>query len=122
MLSRSVLFVKSHAQIVVPMKYYFSQRKHCFNADYFPHRLISAGGNKADTPLALLLCCRQVYMEVLKILYSSTKFVFAMPRDLNYFQVLASPPGLQHRRAVMLAYGRLDWPGNGPLHDTDRGS
>jgi hypothetical protein len=89
------------------------------DADFFPYRLVSAGGGHQETPLALLLCCRQVHFEALKILYSSTTFVFAMPRDLRGFQVLASPTGVKTVRGIFLVYGRVDWRGNGPLHDTD---
>jgi hypothetical protein len=92
------------------------------DANCFPYRLVSAGSNKPETPTALLLCCRKLYMEALKILYSSTTFVFAMPRDLHCFQVLASPTGLQDLRRIILAYGRVDWHGRGPLHDATRES
>lgn len=97
----------------------FIYQRKSLKPDELPYRLTTAGGNKDEKPLSLLLCCRQTYAETLKILYSYTTFVFALPQDLYYFQALASPAGLQYMESVILAYGRIDWRANGPIYDYD---
>jgi len=84
------------------------------DADCFPYRITMAGSKKTEKPLNLLLCCRQLYLEGLSILYSTT-FVFEMPLDLYDFQLCVSPEGLSSVRGLIVALGQIDRPGSGPF-------
>ncbi|KAH8719334.1 hypothetical protein GQ44DRAFT_829413 [Phaeosphaeriaceae sp. PMI808] len=95
------------------------------DADCFPYRITAAeyrktaaGWEKSEKPLNLLLCCRQLYLEGLAILYSTT-FVFQMPRDLYNFQLCVSPEGLSNVKRLIIAFGKVNWPGNGPFFSYD---
>ncbi|KAF1848009.1 uncharacterized protein K460DRAFT_414641 [Cucurbitaria berberidis CBS 394.84] len=95
------------------------------DADCFPYRLstpdteMHEGTKKHEKPLALLLSCRQLYAEALQLLYSSTTLVFANPTDIYCFQVTASPKGLASVNGLIIAFGKIDWPNNGPFHHED---
>ncbi|KAF2675611.1 hypothetical protein K458DRAFT_397797 [Lentithecium fluviatile CBS 122367] len=95
------------------------------NADCFPYRLSTPtmerheATKKQEKPVALLLSCRQMYTEALEVLYSSTTFVFAIPMDIHCFQVTASPEGLASVKNLIISFGKIDWPNNGPFHQKD---
>jgi hypothetical protein len=48
------------------------------------------------------------YPEALKVLYTSTKFVFAQPMDIHCLQELASPEGLASVRTLIIPFGNVD--------------
>jgi hypothetical protein len=50
------------------------------------------------------------------VLYSSTTLVFANPMDVYCFQVTASPKGLASVKSLVITFGKIDWPDNGPFH------
>ncbi|KAF2679824.1 hypothetical protein K458DRAFT_490259 [Lentithecium fluviatile CBS 122367] len=83
------------------------------DADCFPYQLRTAMTDwdikKREKPLALLLSCRQMYSEALKVLYSSTKFVLAKPADIHCFQEIASPEGLASVRSLIIPFGNVEW-------------
>ncbi|KAF2438113.1 hypothetical protein P171DRAFT_437195 [Karstenula rhodostoma CBS 690.94] len=86
------------------------------DADCFPYRISTPGRFEQPScsnlppgnTLALLLCCRQLYSEGLKLLYSSTSFVFSRPLDLHCFQLVVSPEGFGHVKSLIIAHGRVD--------------
>ncbi|KAF2872891.1 hypothetical protein BDV95DRAFT_568256 [Massariosphaeria phaeospora] len=80
------------------------------DADCFPYRMTTAGSEKLEKPLALLLCCRQMYSEALPILYSSTTFVLSSAMDLHCFRLISSPNGFTRVRGLVITAGRVDWP------------
>jgi hypothetical protein len=105
------------------------------DADCFPYRVITAGCDKREKPLNLLLACRQLYahpeavrqtslklmlmahfsyIEGLSLLYE-TRFVFEMPLDLYSFQACVSPEGLSSVKSLIIALGQIDCPGHGPF-------
>ncbi|KAH7363699.1 hypothetical protein BKA66DRAFT_208798 [Pyrenochaeta sp. MPI-SDFR-AT-0127] len=84
------------------------------DADCFPYRITAAEWDKSEKPLNLLLSCRQLYLEGLAILYSTT-FVFEMPLDLYSFQLCVSPEGLLNVKRLIIAFGQTDWHYSGPF-------
>ncbi|KAF2829384.1 hypothetical protein CC86DRAFT_465003 [Ophiobolus disseminans] len=92
------------------------------DADCFPYRLstpdteLHEGVKKCEKPLALLLSCRQIYTEALKLLYSSTTFVFGSPKDIHCFQATAFSQGLASVKNLIIAFGKVDWPNSGPFN------
>ncbi|KAF1939133.1 hypothetical protein EJ02DRAFT_514009 [Clathrospora elynae] len=59
------------------------------------------------------------YSEALEVIYSSTTFVFATPMDIHCFQVTALLEGLASVKALIISFGRIDWPNNGPFHQEE---
>ncbi|KAH7113710.1 hypothetical protein B0J11DRAFT_619167 [Dendryphion nanum] len=89
------------------------------DADCFPYRVTTAAAaspwiKKTEKRLKLLLCCRQLYLEGLSILYS-TMFVFEMPLDLYSFQLYASPEGLSNVKGLIIAFGHINESSSGPF-------
>ncbi|KAH7080386.1 hypothetical protein BKA63DRAFT_506347 [Paraphoma chrysanthemicola] len=90
------------------------------DADCFPFRLRTGGWEKTEKPLNLLLCCRQLYLEGLSVLYT-TRFVFEKPLELYAFQKFICPEGVSNVRRIVIAFGNIGNPFDSPLFsDSER--